>query len=152
MRWAGTKEGLIWIIIGGAIGILSWRISLGSFREPGAGFVAFASGLSLVLIGVIMTLSKTFPKLSSGAGRSVFVELHNVRLLYALGLLVGYGLVLETVGYIVATFLLMLGLFHDRGTNRLFPSILASAVTVGLTYLIFVAWLRVQLPRGILPW
>src|SRR3972149_11097948 len=118
MRWAGTTEGLIWIIIGGAIGILSWRIGLGSFREPGAGFVAFASGLSLVLIGLIMTLSKTFPKPSSDAGCSVFVELHNVRLLYALGLLVGYGLVLETVGYIVATFLLMLGLFHNRGTNR----------------------------------
>src|SRR3990172_4284023 len=105
MRWAGTKEGLIWIIIGGAIGILSWRISLGSFREPGAGFVAFASGLSLVLIGVIMTLSKTFPKLSSGAGqgsgRSFLLEAQNVRLVYALGLLVGYGLVVEALGYIV---------------------------------------------------
>jgi len=56
------------------------------------------------------------------------------------------------LGYIVATFVLMLGLFYDRGTNRFLSSGLASALTVGVTYLIFVTWLRVQLPRGILPW
>ena len=146
---------MLWILIGGAISILSWRIGLGSFREPGPGFVALASGISLVVIGVIITLQDTFSKHTSdagpGSGRSL-LQRQSPRLVYTLSLLVGYGLLLETLGYIVTTSLLMFGLFYDRGSNRFFPSVLASVLTVGLTYLIFNTWLRVQLPRGILPW
>ena len=146
---------MLWILIGGAIAILSWRIGLGSFREPGPGFVAVASGISLVVIGVIMILQKTFSTQAADAGQGSsrpLLQRPRARLIYTLSLLVGYGLLLETLGYIVTTSLLMFGLFYDRGANRFFPSVLASILTVGLTYLIFNTWLRVQLPRGILPW
>jgi hypothetical protein len=155
MKQGGRNEGVLWILIGGAISILSWRIDLGSFREPGPGFVAVASGISLVVIGVIMTLQKTFSTgvSDTGPGSSrPLLHRQSLRLVYTLGLLAGYGLVLETLGYIVTTSLLMFGLFYDRGANRFVPSVLASVLTVGLTYLVFDTWLRVQLPRGILPW
>jgi len=147
------KEGIIWIIIGGAICFLSWRIRLGSFREPGAGFVAFASGICLVMIGVIMTLSRTFTKVSSDNGLDrPFLKLPKFPLVYTVVVLVGYGLVLDLLGYLLTTFLVMFALFYDRGTNRLLPSALASLLTVASTYLIFETWLRCQLPRGIFPW
>jgi len=149
------KEGIIWIIIGGAICFLSWRIRLGSFREPGAGFVAFASGVCLFVIGLIMILSKTFSKVSSDSDRSVdrpFLNLPKFPLVYTVMVLVGYGLVLALLGYLLTTFLAMFALFYDRGTNRFLPSALASLLTVVSTYLIFETWLRVQLPRGIFPW
>ena len=155
MTRGGTKEGMVWILIGGAICLLSWRIGLGSFRDPGAGFVAFASGVSLVVIGVIMALQKVSLKRASDTGRGSAGFLRHprwFRLVYTLGLLVGYGLMLNTLGYIVSTCFIMFGLFYDRGTNRFLPSVLASILTVGLTYLIFETWLRVQLPRGIFPW
>jgi hypothetical protein len=66
--------------------------------------------------------------------------------------LVGYGLALDLLGYLITTFLVMFALFYDRGTNRLLPSVLASLLTVVSTYLIFGTWLRIQLPRGIFPW
>ena len=149
------KEGIIWIIIGGAICFLSWRIRLGSFREPGAGFVAFASGVCLVVIGLIMTLSKTFSKVSSDSDQSVdrpFLKLPKFPLVYTVVVLVGYGLVLDLLGYLMTTFLVMFALFYDRGTNRFLPSALGSLLTVVSTYLIFETWLRCQLPRGIFPW
>jgi putative tricarboxylic transport membrane protein len=155
MKQVGTKEGMIWIMIGGGICFLSWRIRLGSFNEPGAGFVAFASGVSLVVIGMIMTFSKTFLKRSSDGSRGAerpFFKLPKFPLVYTMGVLVGYGLVLNLLGYLITTFLLMLALFYDRGTNRFFPSVSASLLTVVSTYLIFETWLRVQFPRGILPW
>jgi putative tricarboxylic transport membrane protein len=151
MTRVGTKEGVIWVIIGGFICLLSWRIDLGSFNEPGPGFVAFASGLSLIIIGSVMALSKTFAKRSPGAGRPRWA-LPKFRLFYTLLLLVGYGLVLQCLGYIVTTFLVLFGLFYDRGINRFLPSFLGSLLTVVITYLVFETWLRVQLPRGILPW
>jgi len=149
------KEGIIWIIIGGAICFLSWRIRLGSFREPGAGFVAFASGVCLVVIGLIMILSKTFSKVSSDSDHGVggpFLKLPKFPLVHTVVVLVGYGLVLDLLGYLITTFLVMFALFYDRGTNRFLPSASASLLTVVSTYLIFETWLRVQLPRGIFPW
>ncbi len=155
MKQIRTQEGFIWIAIGAGICYLGWRIHLGSFHEPGPGFVAFASGMALVAIGVIMTLSKTLSKASSDSGRSAnrpFLNLPKFPLVYTVGVLVGYGLVLNLLGYLITTFLLMFALFNDRGTRRFLPSILASLLTVVLTYLIFETWLRVQLPRGIFPW
>ncbi len=149
------KESIIWTIVGGAICFLSWRIRLGSFREPGPGFVAFASGLSLVVIGLIMTLSKKYSKPASDSGHSAgrpFLRLPRFSLVYTILVLVGYGLVLDLLGYLITTFLVMFALFYDRAANRFLPSVLASLLTVVSTYLIFETWLRVQLPRGIFPW
>jgi hypothetical protein len=155
MKQVGTKEGFIWILVGGFICILSWRIGLGSFREPGAGFVSFAAGICLVAIGLIMTFSKTFSKRPSGGDPGVdrsLLALPRFRLVYTVLLLVGYGLALPRLGYLVTTFLMMFGLFYDRGINRFLPSVLGSLLTVVSTFLIFETWLRVQLPRGVFPW
>ena len=155
MKHTGTKEGWIWIIIGGAICFLSWRIHLGSFREPGAGFVAFASGVALVVIGTIMAFSKTFLRLSCDSDPNKdrpFFKLPKLPVIYTVTVLVGYGLVLDRLGYLITTFLVMFALFYNRGANRFLPSALASLLTVVSTYLIFETWLRCQLPRGIFPW
>ena len=155
MNPIAAREGIIWIIAGTIIGLLSWKIRLGSFYEPGAGFVAFASGIALIAIGVIMVLSQTFtkaPPANGGNERRLFPRLPKFRLIYMVMVLVGYGLVLDLLGYLITTFLVMFALFYDRGTNRLLPSALASLLTVVSTYLIFETWLRVQLPRGIFPW
>jgi hypothetical protein len=149
MKQIGTKEGIVWILIGGVICTLSWKIDLGSFHEPRAGFVSFFSGAALIVIGMFMTLSKTF---SREPLSHPVVQGQRSRLLYTLGLLLGFGLVLNALGYIVTAFLMLSGLFYDRGTNCLFFSVLASLLTVVITYLIFETWLHVQLPRGILPW
>jgi putative tricarboxylic transport membrane protein len=155
MKRAGTKEGIIWMVVGGLICFLSGRIGLGSFHEPGPGFVAFASGLSLVVIGLSMTLSKKFSKPASDRNQSAprpALRLPKFSLVYTVLVLVGYGLVLDRLGYLITTFLVMVALFYDREANRFLPSVLASLLAVVSTYLIFETWLRVQLPRGIFPW
>jgi hypothetical protein len=155
MKRVGTKEGIIWMVVGGSICFLSGRIGLGSFYEPGPGFVALASGLSLIVIGLIMTLSKEFSKTASESDHRAdrpFLRLPKFSLVYPVLLLVGYGLALDLLGYLITTFLVMFALFYDRAANRFLPSVLASLLTVVTTYLIFETWLRVQLPRGIFPW
>ena len=155
MKEIGRAEGISWVVLGAFFCLLSWRISIGSFREPGPGFVAMASGISLIIIGLIMMLLRAFSKSSPAVGETrsqPILRLPRARLMYTVILLVGYALFLELLGYLAATFLIMVGLFFDRGANRLLPSVLASLVTVGATYLLFEVWLRCQLPRGIFPW
>lgn len=155
MNNVGAREGIVWVIIGGLISLLSWRIDLGNFHEPGPGFIAFAAGVSLVVIGAIMILVRPASKETTagvGGPKRKGRPLPSFRLIHAILLLIGYSLVLQSLGYLVTTFLALFGLYYDRGSNRFFPSVLASILTVVSTYLIFNTWLRVQLPRGILPW
>lgn len=38
------------------ISFLAYRTDIGSFTEPGAGFVAFASGLFIMAVGALITV------------------------------------------------------------------------------------------------
>lgn len=148
-------EGFPWIALGTAISVLSWQSQLGSLREPGPGFIGFIAGLFVAVIGLIMVLTVFTSRgsLRGGAGTDItFPIAARPRLLYTVVLLIGYGLLLNTLGYIVTTFLVMWGLFYERGKGRLISSCFASVVTAVITYLVFDVWLRCQFPRGIFPW
>lgn len=141
--------------IGVLISIFAWKAHLGSFLEPGPGFVAFASGLFVSIVGLIMILSQTLSKISRVDSPDLGPAFRNVpwsRLGYTMVLLFAYAVILNTLGYILSTFLVMWGLFYDREKNPWAFSMLISLLTVGASYLLFEVWLRCQLPRGIFPW
>lgn len=151
----GKVEGLFWLAIGVTLCGLAWRVNLGSFHEPGPGFVAFVTGLFISSIGLVLLLSEVLSRVTpgnSGALNQAFQNVSWQRLAYTMTLLIIYALLLNTLGYIITTFLVMWGLFHDWEKNRLASSILASLVTVGVTYAVFEVWLHCQFPRGIFPW
>ena len=148
-------EGAAWIIIGIAICILAMKFGLGSFNEPGAGFIAFLSGLFLCGIGAALFLSKIFLRNETKQKLDAIHPFEAVpwrQLLYTIGLLLGYTLVFELLGYVLSTFLVMLGMSYDWGKKNLASSLLVSILTAFVSYLMFEVWLRCQLPRGIFPW
>lgn len=148
-------EGLFWIGIGAIICFLAWKVDIGFFREPGPGFVAFVSGLFISIVGLIMVLSRTLSNISHGDSPDLSLAFRNIswfRLGYTMVLLFGYALLLNTLGYILTTFLVIWGFFYDWEKNRWALSFLTSLVTVGGSYLVFEVWLRCQLPRGVFPW
>lgn len=88
--------------------LLAWQARVGSFTEPGPGFVAMASGLFFIGVGLLMVLSRT----PSGVRRSTAASGGGVawpgrRLIFTAALLFGYAMVLEPLRYVLATFLLM---------------------------------------------
>jgi hypothetical protein len=148
-------EGIFWVGMGFFIGLLGWRANLGSFREPGPGFVALFCGLFVAVLGMIITLSEFFSKTSQGNTfdlSSAFKNISWFRLIYTMVLLFGYALVLERLGYLLTTFLVMWGLFYNREAKHWGWSLLTSFVTTGVSYLVFEIWLHCQFPRGIFPW
>jgi hypothetical protein len=148
-------EGFSWIGIGVVICFLAWRVHLGAFREPGPGFVAFVSGLFIFIVGLIMVISQALPRISHDDRFDLSLTFRNIlwpRLGYTMALLFGYAVFLNTLGFILATFLVMWGLLYDREKNNWALSFLTSLVIAGGSYLLFEVWLRSQLPRGIFPW
>lgn len=145
-------EGFVWIGIGIGICLISWQFGPGSLAEPGSGFIGFVSGLFLVGVGVVMVLPRSLSKispLSGSASDSPFRISSWPRLVYTVALLLAYGLLLDILGYIVTTFLVMWGLFYDRQKRNWVSSCFVSLVSVGATYLVFEVWLLCQFPRGI---
>ena len=146
-------EGPIWIVIGVAISFFSQRTGIGSFTEPGAGFVALVSGLFLIAVGFVMSIA---PK-EKGDERGKPAALmdrsgRSFRLFLTVVLLVLYGLLLEPLGYVLTTFLFMAGLFYDLEKRSIAVPLLASLASVAVTYTLFEIWLKVRFPRGVFPW
>ncbi len=149
-------EGPAWLLIGIIISAWSYRTGLGTFKEPGVGFVAFACGLFIVAIGALVTVFRGPGTLkggkTSGKERIRFLKSAPFKLTYTLCLLLFYALFLDPLGYIVTTFLVLFGLFLDPAARRWPAAFIASFLSVGVTYIVFEVWLKSQLPRGIFPW
>ena len=146
-------ESLFWLCIGAAICVLAWKTRVGSFHQPGPGFVALFVGFFLVGASLVMGLSAFRPE--EGEQTDVWAGFQGIswfRLWYTVLLLFAYALVINALGYVVATFLLMWGLFAGGEKKRWAFGLLASVITTAASYLVFETCLGCQLPRGIFAW
>jgi hypothetical protein len=150
-------EGPIWIALGILISLLAYDTGVGSFREPGVGFIALASGLFIIVIGSVMSITRRVNPQEEGKEENkpsavTTIVRPSFRFIYTLALLALYALLLNPLVYVTATFLIMFGLFFDPLTRRWLPALFASLASVAITYTLFEIWLKSQLPRGIFPW
>jgi uncharacterized membrane protein len=135
-------------------------MGLGTFHDPGVGFVAFATGIFLIVVGTLLVASsreRTRKSPEEIAHRNPIpgsvMETRVFRITYTVALLVIYGLFLDYLGYVLTTFAIMFGLFFDRSRRSLVAVPLGAAfLTTGITYLVFEVWFQSQLPHGIFPW
>lgn len=152
-------EGQTWIVLGIGICLYAYRMDLGTFQDPGVGFVAFVTGIFLAAVGILLIAFSGEPiKKSPGeigcenpaSGSLILTRTFKVS--YTVALLVIYAFVLNHLGYVLTTFAIMFGLFFDLSKRRFAVPLWAAFLTTGITYLVFEVWLKSQLPRGIFPW
>ena len=127
---------------------LSLQLPLGTLRAPGSGFFPFALGLMLVALaaGELLRLHLARPKpapaapapAADGAARRVVLFMAVVAVSTAL---------LQPIGYVASSFLLMLGLLRVLGSSWS-ASALIAALSAAACYILFVLWLRIPMPAG----
>jgi putative tricarboxylic transport membrane protein len=122
---------------------------MGKFKHPGPGFLPL--GLAIVLI--FLSLILIFTRWEKTKSPTPFWP-HRTWLRPLLGvvILILYALVIEKLGFIIITFvflLLWMGVI-ERLRWKIIVSI--SVGTTAVLYLIFVLFLEVPLPLGILGW
>lgn len=137
-------SGLFWLAVAIFTAAQGLSLKLGSLQRPGPGFFPFWGGVILGLLSIVLVVrALTGPE----AGERVRVRLESAKPVVALGAVLGYLLMLETVGFVTVTFLLLLLLFRLEGRAWAFSA--ASAVAGALaSYALFELWLRTQLPAG----
>jgi hypothetical protein len=120
----------------------SLRVGLGTAKVPGAGFISFCVGIILAFLSLLLIYQ-------SWRLREPKKQLP-IRVVLALAALYAYSLVLNTLGFIVATFFLVALLFHLGEARRWWVLLGMSALVTLLTYVLFGRLLHVYFPQGIL--
>jgi len=120
----------------------SLRVGLGTLRKPGSGLFSFCAGVILSALSLVLIYR------SRGIRESL--ESHSRHVILALVSLFAYSLVMEPVGFIVATFFLVGILFHLGEPRRWWVLLGMSALVTFLAYLVFGVLLHVYFPRSFL--
>lgn len=150
MRGLEKAACLIWLGFGGFFSVGSIKYGVGSLSEPGPGFFPLAAGLmlSLTAIGHLAQLIRK-PSSSTPEG-TLWAEARWGRGVAVLVGLILYAFTVNFLGYIIATFLLMLVFFSLYDWKKWRMALIGSLVVISVTYMVFCVWLKVQFPAGLL--
>jgi hypothetical protein len=121
----------------------SLRMGTGSMKEPGAGFLSLAVGLILAVFSVVLIIRGWKPARGAPPVR------HSVTTVIALASLFVYSLIMETTGFVAATFLLVAVLFHLAERRPWWMVLGMSILVTAVAYLLFGVILKVYFPVGI---
>ncbi len=139
----------IWFIIGLVISLYSLKYGLGTFSNPGPGFVPFLAGLALGSLSLVVFFQQ-FSKAGGGRIRELWTQRNWPTMIMVMAALILYTILFRYVGFIVDTFLLTAFLFRAMEPMS-WKKVLAGSVSTALgSYLIFELWLQAQLPSGFL--
>ena len=122
----------------------SFRIGFGTLREPDAGFFPFVGGL-FILISSSSVLAR-----ESRKNQPIFPDRAGIPIFFMfIAIAACWILLMPYLGYVVMSFLAVLGLSKVMKLEGWGKPILLSAVVAFFIYLLFDYWLYLDLPRGI---
>ena len=128
---------------------LSYRLDLGSFRDPGPGLMPFLLGVLLLPFSFYRLVRSVLKKDPEDKMMVRQGKINFARLCLILVSLFAYILLLERIGFLIATFLLLSLLFRSMGSKKLIYAMGAAGLTVLVTYALF-TFLGVRFPPGVL--
>lgn len=137
------------VIVALAVGVESSRVPIGRLSQPGPGFLPLLAAGALALLAVALFVEASLRPGILGASRAEPWPGWRKIVLMVAGLL-AYALVLEKVGYLLATAPL-LALFMVLERQRWLVVLGTALLATLASYWIFAVWLRVPLPRGVFP-
>ena len=142
---------LVWISFAFVVCLGGLKLGFGSFHSPQAGFMPFLSGLLLGILAIVDLVQGFLHKWERDKPDSViWADIHWGKLLITLGFLILYTILFSTLGFLLATFFLLLFLYQVMERRSWTVVIVASFVTTVLFYLTFKIGLDSQLPGGFL--
>jgi len=123
-------------------------LGLGEPTEPGSGFMLWWIGIAMLAAAAALG---TFGILAPAERPAAGSGSENLRLpLAGIGALVGYAVLLQPLGFIPTSALLLSGLFAFIGGYRLHLSIAMGCAAALASWFIFARLLSSNLPSGIL--
>jgi putative tricarboxylic transport membrane protein len=142
-----------WIALGIFVGGYSYLIGLGKLLDPGPGLFPFTLSLVVLLLS-IYKLAKELPSIEERKGESRKQKEHNSfentgKIVILTVILFAYTYILEPLGFLLTTFLVMAALLRVAGYTQWIRIIVYAIIICVITYAGF-TYLGTNLPTGIL--
>lgn len=145
MKTADLLSGCAGLAFSLAICYGALQMPMGTVGNPGAGFLPFWIGVALGLMSLTLVTGALLERAAS-AGTD---ELYRDRVAWTVAGLLAYALVLETLGYLLTTVLLLSLVVRILGRPGWYQVLGFSVLATGGSYVLFGLWLGVPLPRGV---
>ena len=149
-RW-DERASVIGIVLGVVVVAAALRMPFGAWNSPGPAFLPVGAGILLVVLCLAYGINarrNTDPEYTRTP--SPWIIQHWRRAVTVMLALLVYALLLDTLGYLVATFLLMVVLLRVLEPPGWPMTLVAAVLITAVTYIVFGTWLMVQFPRGLL--
>lgn len=151
MKKLQLVSGMIIIAFAALICFESSKLSFGTPGKPGPGFFPLGLGTILFFLGLFFVLKTAFMRGGiSVSARTLWTGLQWKQVPYTLAGLLGYALLLDKLGYLICTWILMACLFWGKGAKRKGIAIIGAMMVSVISYMIFRGLLKVRLPLGLL--
>jgi putative tricarboxylic transport membrane protein len=141
---------MFWMGMGLFVTVYAYTLGLKGFHDPGPGLMPFIVGLLLCLVSLyllVTSLLKRDAVEETNKGEEKKVSLGAISLV--VGSLIAYALLMERLGFLITTPLLLMALFRGSGARKWRSIVFTSILTSLIVYFAF-TYLRVRLPPGIL--
>lgn len=147
MRSPDFLGAVVWLAVGLFLAYQGRELGLGTLIEPGSGFILFWIGLGMAALSLALAGTAL-----AGGDRSTLGALWQTarwrNVVLVLLYLTVYAIVLETVGFIIATVLLLILLFKTVEPQSWTTAIVGALVTTAVVYVVFGLGLGTQFPNG----
>ena len=151
MKKADQWSGLVLLILSGVICWGAILLPLGNVRNPGPGF--YPLWLGIILGGMSIALIWRTARRKEGARTLRDILAEKVRwekVLWVLIALVLYATLMDFLGFLIATFLLMAFLLRFIEPQPWRTVLMWTLIGSLGSYLIFDMWMKLRLPKGVL--
>jgi hypothetical protein len=119
---------------------------VGDFQTPGPGFMGFLASILLLVLSLVILIQES----KKGSEEKGFFgwETLNKPFIIIFALCI-YALILETLGFLLSSFLLMWVMLLISNPRRWFYHMVVALLIVNVSYLVLTKLLRVLFPVGI---
>lgn len=135
------SSAILCLVFAVVVGIEAYRLNPGRLSSPGPGLTPLLFSFILAALSLILFLR------SSPQWEAPPIAIKFRPVLTILAILLVYGLLLEWLGYLFSTFIVML-LLSRMGKVSWLGSLLLAGMAILAINLLFVRWLLVPLPTG----
>ncbi len=144
-------NGIVFVAVSALVCWGAARLPYGNLHNPGPGFMPFWSGIVLGLLSMGLLLKSTFGSRESESIRQLLAaKIRLGKVLFVLAALALYALLLDYLGFLLVTFLLLgclIRFVDPQPWRKVMGWALFGAIG---SYLVFEVWMKLRLPRGVL--
>lgn len=142
-RWSSS----FWLLFSIITCIESYRLGIGSFHNPGDGFLPFLTGIAFGIFSSILLIINLIKK--ENEDERVFEKIKWKNVILVLVSLFIYAIVLEILGFVLSTLILIIALLRIIERRNWYIVIIIAVASALVSYAVFQLWLQSQLPKGI---